>query len=65
MKTFLAICLQKIEIKNGDRELVLERGKEYIISKPDKKREVIVFSSCWAYGVPVNIFGGLIPGPGN
>ena len=65
MKTFLAICLQDYEIIDGDNELLLERGAEYTISVPNERNEVTVFTHLWAHGVPANIFGGLVPGPGD
>ena len=64
MKTFRAICLQEQELTDGEKTMLLERGNEYLISVPNARNEVTVFSSYWASGVPAYIFGGLLPGPG-
>lgn len=65
MKTFLGVCLQEHKIVDGEKTFILERGREYILSVPNKRDEVTVFSKYWASGVPVSIFGELAPGPGD
>lgn len=64
MKTFKAFCLEFYSFAIYDREWTLERGREYIISEPSDDGTVTVFSSFWVPGVPVSLFGGLVPGPG-
>ena len=64
MKTFSAICLKDYEIVDRDKTMTIKRGKEYTVSVPDEHNEVTVFSHCWASGIPADIFGGLVPGPG-
>jgi len=65
MRTFRGICLEDTVISDGNLSLSLKRGQEYIISTPRSDNTVTVCSSCWASGIPVSLFGGLVPGPGD
>ena len=57
MRTFHRICIEDYSIVEGDDRLELKRGKEYTTST-EKDGCVTVFSTYWAYGVPVSIFAG-------
>ena len=59
MTTRKQICLQDQLIRDGDKELKLERGQEYITSVPCDG-EVTVYSSYWTK-VPEDWFGGAVP----
>jgi hypothetical protein len=65
MKTYKAVCLEDKVLSYGTDSFTLSRGKEYIISMPGKDDTVTVFSTSWVSGVPANIFGGFLPGPGD
>lgn len=58
MKTDNAICLEDREFRDGDKVVQLKRGKEYIISEPNKSGEVTVFNSYW-FQAPKSLFGGV------
>lgn len=55
MRTFKRLCTEDTTLEDGDRELELKRGKEYITT-PEKDGTVTVFSQYWAHGVPVELF---------
>jgi len=59
MKVFKGICLEDREYVDGDKQMNLERGKEYTISR-EKDGEVMVFSTFW-FKEDANIFGGIVP----
>jgi hypothetical protein len=57
MKVVKQICLKDFEIKDGEKVLSLERGKEYLTTPP-KDGELTIIAGYWAYGVDANLFAG-------
>lgn len=65
MKTFHRICLQDYHVTDGKVSFVLKRGAEYITSVEREDGTVTVFTQFWISGIPVSLFGGSVPGPGD
>lgn len=65
MKTYKRICIKDFSITEDGKTFSLKRGEEYITSTDtDAHGETFVFGEYWAR-VPVSIFAGEIPGPGD
>lgn len=64
MKTFKRICIRDYTVTDGTNSLTLHRGQEYTTSGLKGGEDVVVFSTFWV-SVPVSIFAGEIPGPGD
>lgn len=65
MKTYCRICLHDYSVTDDDRSFTLQRGAEYLTSAKRDDGTVTVFTSYWISGVPVLLFGGEVPGPGD
>ncbi len=59
--TVKRICIKSETFTDGNREQVIERGKEYITSpdKPDGTCNVYT-SPFWVYEVPLDLFAGAV-----
>ena len=60
MQTFTRLCVEDYAVaaKNGDH-FELKRGKEYITSPANAKREVTVYSTFWV-SVPLRLFSDAV-----
>jgi len=65
MKTFRRICLRDYAVIEAETSFTLRRGEEYITSVEGKDGTVTVYTHYWISGVPVSLFGGEVPGPGD
>lgn len=65
MKTFRRICLRDHPVTDGETTFTLKRGEEYLTSVERMDGTVTVFTRYWLHGIPISLFGGEAPGPGD
>ena len=54
MKTFSRICIKTETFVDGEKNVTLKRGEEYITSE-EKDGTVIVFTTYW-FNCPISLF---------
>lgn len=62
MKTFRRVCLHDHTVVEGDKSFALKRGTDYLTSREEDGVITVFTGPYWIACVPVEWFGGSVPG---